>query len=198
MKKGEQTRQHIVQHAAPIFNTRGYSGTSIQDVLRETGLEKGGLYNHFKSKDELALESFDYAVQLLRAAHKEAQQDRSGAMDRLEGIFEVTLRSARGEILAGGCPILNVSVESDDTHPLLKEKAQQAAMSLQNFIAQVLAIGIKKGEFKPELDPEATARVLFALFEGGILLTRLHDNPAYLHDSRTHMLALLRMYQTEA
>ncbi|GGJ24114.1 TetR/AcrR family transcriptional regulator [Deinococcus roseus] len=198
MKKGEQTRQHIVERAAPIFNTRGFSGTSIQDVLRETGLEKGGLYNHFKSKDELALEAFDHAIQLLRTAHKEAQQGRKGVLDRLQGIFEVTLRSALGEVMPGGCPVLNVSVEADDTHPQLKEQAQKAALSLQNFIAQVLAVGIKQGELKPELDPEATSRVLFALFEGGILLTKLHDNPEYLWDARNHMMALLSLYRREA
>lgn len=197
VKKGEQTRQHIIERSAPIFNTRGFSGTSIQEILKETGLEKGGLYNHFKSKDELALEAFNHAVALLSAAHREAQQGKHGVFERLDAIFEVVMRSATDQILPGGCPIMNVSVEADDTHPVLLERAREAALELQQFIGRVLASGIRKGELKATLDPEGTARVMFALFEGGILLTRLHGNVRYLHDARQHMLGLLQGHLQE-
>ncbi|NTU83365.1 MAG: TetR/AcrR family transcriptional regulator, partial [Chloroflexales bacterium] len=62
MAKGEQTKQRIVAQAASVFNTLGYSGTSMRDLTRATGLEKGGIYNHFPSKEALALAAFDYAV----------------------------------------------------------------------------------------------------------------------------------------
>jgi len=62
MSKGEATRQRIVEAAAPLFNQRGFAGCSMQDVLDATGLEKGGLYRHFGSKEELAAESFTYAL----------------------------------------------------------------------------------------------------------------------------------------
>ena len=54
VKKGERTRRVIVEKAAALFNTRGYFGSSINDLTRETGLEKGGIYSHFSSKEELA------------------------------------------------------------------------------------------------------------------------------------------------
>ena len=63
MHKGELTRQRIVELAAPIFNQRGFAGCSMQDVMDATGLEKGGLYRHFSSKEELAAEAFRFAVQ---------------------------------------------------------------------------------------------------------------------------------------
>src|SRR5580704_4083396 len=51
--KGEQTRQEIIRKAAPIFNQKGYSGTALSDLMRATGLGKGGIYRHFESKQEL-------------------------------------------------------------------------------------------------------------------------------------------------
>jgi TetR/AcrR family transcriptional repressor of nem operon len=54
VKKGERTRRVIVEKAAALFNTRGYFGSSINDLMREMGLQKGGIYNHFSSKEELA------------------------------------------------------------------------------------------------------------------------------------------------
>ena len=54
MSKGQLTRQRIIAQAAPLFNQRGYEGCSINDVMAATGLEKGGIYRHFESKEELA------------------------------------------------------------------------------------------------------------------------------------------------
>ncbi len=61
MTKGDRTRREIVRNAAPLFNTRGYEGTSLSDLMAATGLQKGGIYRHFASKEELAAEAFDYA-----------------------------------------------------------------------------------------------------------------------------------------
>src|SRR6266478_6814341 len=61
MKKGEETRKRIVAEAASLFNRRGYHGGSLQDLMKATGLEKGGIYRHFSSKEELAALAFEHA-----------------------------------------------------------------------------------------------------------------------------------------
>jgi len=61
--KGQLTRENIIAKAAPIFNTKGFAAASMTDVMHATGLQKGGLYNHFETKDELLLAAFDYALQ---------------------------------------------------------------------------------------------------------------------------------------
>src|ERR1700744_5697137 len=68
MTKGEQTRSRIVAAAAPIFNRCGYEGSSLADLMAATGLQKGGIYRHFASKEELAAEAFDYAWSAAREA----------------------------------------------------------------------------------------------------------------------------------
>ena len=67
MTKGEQTRQRIIARAAPVFNVHGFAGTSMGQLTEAIGLEKGGIYNHFPSKEALALQAFDYAVGLTAA-----------------------------------------------------------------------------------------------------------------------------------
>src|SRR3982750_804222 len=59
--KGMKPRQRIVELAAPVFNRQGFVGASMRDLIHATGLEKGGIYNHFGSKEQLALEAYDYA-----------------------------------------------------------------------------------------------------------------------------------------
>jgi len=61
LTKSDRTRQLIVEKAAHLFNVKGYAATSMSDIIEATGLAKGGIYGHFKSKEAIASEAFDYA-----------------------------------------------------------------------------------------------------------------------------------------
>ncbi len=58
------------------LNTKDYFRSSINDLVRETGLKKGGIYNHFGSKEQLALEAFDYAAEIMRGRFEPASKVR--------------------------------------------------------------------------------------------------------------------------
>ena len=89
MSKGEQTRERILARSAQLFNRQGYFGASLADIMRETGLEKGGIYNHFSSKEQLALESFDYAYGLVQQRVRQALAGKLNAIERLLAIVSV-------------------------------------------------------------------------------------------------------------
>ena len=92
--KGEQTREMIIRQAAVVFNQHGFFGTSISEIMQETGLEKGGIYNHFKAgKEELALAAFDYAVAHINHKLDVALRDKHQAVERLLA-FAAVLESA--------------------------------------------------------------------------------------------------------
>src|SRR6195256_6799324 len=86
--KGEQTRRDIVQKAAPLFNQKGYEGTSLSDLMDATGLQKGGIYRHFASKEELALEAFDYSWQKAVNGRLEGVQNVPDSVDRLKKMVD--------------------------------------------------------------------------------------------------------------
>jgi len=60
-RRANSPRNRSPRRPAPVFNTKGYAATSLSDLMEPTGLQKGGLYRHFDSKEELAQEAFDYA-----------------------------------------------------------------------------------------------------------------------------------------
>src|SRR4051794_36445913 len=126
MSKGTQTRQRIIARAAPIFNVHGFAGTSMGQLTEATGLEKGGIYNHFASKEALALEAFDYAVGLTAQRFATALEGKERAIDRLLAIVGVLEHYVDNPNLPGGCPILNTAIESDDAYPTLRARAQAA------------------------------------------------------------------------
>ena len=83
MRKGEQTRQDIIRKAAPIFNQKGYDGAALSDLMRATGLKKGGIYRHFESKQELAVDAFAHAWKISFDARFEGAGEISNTVDRL-------------------------------------------------------------------------------------------------------------------
>lgn len=50
MSKAERTKQFIIEKTAPIFNAKGYMGTSMNDIMNATGLTKGSIYGNFETK----------------------------------------------------------------------------------------------------------------------------------------------------
>src|ERR1700758_2532153 len=95
MRKGELTRERIIAQAAPLFNQRGFAGCSMQDVMEATGLEEGGLYRHFSSKEELAAEVFRYAVDRMNKLRSENVDREHGSIAELRSIVHrfVEIRS---------------------------------------------------------------------------------------------------------
>ena len=62
MSKAEKTRAFIIEKSAPVFNIKGYAGTSLNDLMLATGLTKGSIYGNFKDKDDVALSVYRYSV----------------------------------------------------------------------------------------------------------------------------------------
>ena len=192
VKKGERTRRVIVEKAAALFNTKGYYGSSMNDLMRKTGLEKGGLYNHFSSKEELACAAFDYSAALMRERFEAALASREGAVERLFAIVDVLGCLANDPPVAGGCPILNTAVESDGANPELKERAGEAMSGWLRLLGRIVKEGVRTGELTPDTDPRKTASVVLATLEGAVMLSRLCDDPAHMSRAVEHLKEHLR------
>ena len=192
MKKGERTRRRIVERSAQVVNTKGYAGASMSDLVLVTGLEKGGIYNHFGSKEQLALEAFDYAAGIMRERFREALEAESGALDRLCAVVDVLGALAEDPPVPGGCPVLNTAVEADGANPALKERAAEAMGGWLRLVGREVKEGVKRGELSPQADPRAVASVVVATLEGAVMLSRLHDDPAHMERAVRHLKDHLR------
>lgn len=188
MSKAEMTRQKIIRQAADIFNQNGYMGSSISDVMKATGLKKGGIYNHFASKEELAFAAFDYAKSLLQQRYSQALKGKKTALQRLRTIVETFCAVIENPPIKGGCPLLNTAIESDDTHPALKLKAQQAMEEWKQMIIKVINLGIKKAEIKSSVNPENVAIIMISSLEGGLMMSKLYDDRTHLLRVKQHLL----------
>jgi TetR/AcrR family transcriptional regulator, transcriptional repressor for nem operon len=194
MSKGELTRQAIIEKAAPLFNQRGFAGCSMADIMEATGLEKGGLYRHFSSKEELAADVFRYAMQ--------TAVDARGISANLEGDAVTQLRLMIARFVAvpsplpGGCPLLNTAIDSDDGNLVLRELAQQALASWKQKIRRIVKKGISAGELGSSADPHRIANLVVATLEGSLMITRLEGNRRALQDAQLSLEAFLDAIQS--
>ncbi len=181
MKKGEATRREIIQKAAPIFNQKGFEGASLSDLMRATGLEKGGIYRHFESKEQLAAEAFDYAWKTAVALRLAGTEEIGNSVDRLKQIVR-NFRERREGLVPGGCPLLNTAIDSDDGNPALRAKAKRALRSWLDRLAAIITTGQQRGEVKRNIDPEELANLIVGTLEGSLMLRRLQrkDEPLAL------------------
>jgi len=172
LRKGEQTRREIIRKAAPLFNQKGYDGTALSDLMLATGLEKGGIYRHFESKEGLAVHAFDHAWKIAMDARFEGTEEIPNTVDRLKQIVR-NFRDRRTGLVPGGCPLLNTAIDSDDGNPKLRAKARQALSSLLDRMQLIAEEGQRRGEVRANVDSAKLATLIASTLEGSIMVSRL-------------------------
>jgi TetR/AcrR family transcriptional repressor of nem operon len=185
MRKGEHTRQEIIRKAAPVFNQRGYDGAALSDLMRATGLEKGGIYRHFSSKEALAAEAFDYAWRETLGARTHDLENISNTVDRLKQLVANFVE--RRATIPGGCPLLNTAIDTDDGNSVLRERARQALRGWRGYVISVIRAGIKAREIRSRVDAKKLATLIVSSLEGAIMLCRLERSDEALRAVQAHL-----------
>ena len=122
ISKAERTRNMIIEKSAVLFNQKGYSGTSMKDIMEATGLSKGGLYGNFSSKEEVAVAAFEKAVETVDDQVRIRTKVVENTLDKLKAVVYFYKERILDPPVEGGCPIQNTSVEADDSNPALRKR----------------------------------------------------------------------------
>lgn len=180
MSKAEKTRGYIIEKAAPVFNKKGYAGTSMADLMEVTKLTKGAIYGNFENKDEVASEVFQYNMKSLYTRMKEFMKTRQGAAEQLQGITDFYRAGWKGVFERGGCPLQNASVEADDNLSFLKKEVQQSVRNWARSIELIIKNGQNEGKISRQLNASEYAYTIITVLEGGIMLGKIMNNQALL------------------
>jgi TetR/AcrR family transcriptional repressor of nem operon len=189
MTKGEVTRQHIIEKAAPVFNQRGFAGCSMQDLMEATGLEKGGLYRHFPSKEELAVEAFRYAMREAVAARVVGLDHVDGAIARLKHVVRAFVEIPSP--IPGGCPLLNVAAYSNDGNDGIRKQAKVAIGAWKSRLLRILKEGVESGELRKDFDHGRTANAIISMLEGSLVISRLEGSKEARRDAQETLEVML-------
>ena len=173
MTKSENTRAHIIEQAAHLFNKKGYSGTSMSDILAATGLAKGGIYGHFSSKEEIAVKAFEYASAQVLKELSVRIKSQDNARGKLMAIINYYYNFLERSPIDGGCPILNYSTHMGDVIPELQRAILLAASKMLESITSIVEKGKKYKQLRADLDSKAFSDLLYSRIEGAIMLAKV-------------------------
>lgn len=179
MSKAERTKEFIVEKTAPLFNTKGYAGTSLSDMTEATGLTKGSIYGNFANKDEVALASFDYNLRRLRTFIHAEEEKAATIKEKLMVRTKIFGEFNTSVYPQGGCPLMNTGTEADDTHPALKAKVVDALESWKERTIRMIEEGISTKEISADTNAEQVALTLISMIQGAIFVTRTTGKREY-------------------
>ncbi|MFD0677019.1 MULTISPECIES: TetR/AcrR family transcriptional regulator [unclassified Paenibacillus] len=194
MRKPDEIREKIIDHALHLFNTRGIAQTSIQDIMQATGLPKGAIYRRFETKESIVLAAFERAGQILQEFFVQAEREGTTTFDKLLKISAIYQDAVDNPPIPGGCPLLNTAVESDGTFPELKKKVAVAYGSMVRFVQSIIEQGIRNGELRSGTDTADLASFLIDSMEGAIMASRLTGSNEPIQRNMKYMERLLRSY----
>ena len=193
-QRGIRTREVILTKATELFRRQGFGATSIQDLLKSTGVNRGSLYFHFSGKDDLGVAVLERnRDEFLAFVASSLRGDSPGR--RLDRFFREALKVQRGNGFVGGCFWGNTALEMADreSDPRYLEVVRDVFRSWKAMLATNITEAQETGEVRSRLRAEALATHIIASLEGGIMLARLQKTASPLKrclDSLRHTLQL--------
>jgi TetR/AcrR family transcriptional repressor of nem operon len=177
--KGDLSRQHIIKKSMQLFSVKGYFNTSIADIVNATGLTKGGLYGHFRNKEDIWYAVYDECVKIWRRVVFEGVREISDPLARLERVIENHLKNYLGSgIFEGGCFLVNALVDLAGQSPTMSGHVLAGFNSFTELVRRWLAEAEQKGLLRPGLDPQGIALFLVISLNGAAPLYAASHDPA--------------------
>src|SRR5262245_33921055 len=173
--KGAATRDQILDAAGRLIHLKGYHCTSLDDVLRDSGVGKGNFYYHFKSKEELGYAISDRLVRVFvdRTLAPAFADGHADPVDQLHRFLDRILDSQRQRNCIGGCPMGNLASELSDVHEGFRRRLAEVFHEWRVTMADALRRGQVAGRLGPECNPEGVAYFIVAALEGAILMGKV-------------------------
>lgn len=174
-RNGRRTRDTILDAAARLILVRGYSATSIDDVLRESAVGKGNFYYYFRSKEDLGYAILDRVIRsfidrTLEPCFSEPDRNR---MSQIRCFLDNLVEIQRERGCVGGCPMGNLASELSDVHEGFRGRLAEVFTQWRSRLTASLTEGQMRGEVGRACDPAAVAQFLMASLEGAILMTKV-------------------------
>jgi TetR/AcrR family transcriptional repressor of nem operon len=196
-QKAAATREQILDVASRLIHLRGYHATSLDDVLRESGVGKGNFYYHFKSKEDLGYAIIGRVIQgfVERTLEPAFADPEADPLEQIGHFLDRVLENQRHRNCIGGCPMGNLASELSDVHEGFRQRLAEIFIQWRVKVAEALARGQRMGRLRADRDPAAAAQFLVASLEGAILMTKVTRDIAVMERCIGEIKHHLTLYQ---
>jgi TetR/AcrR family transcriptional regulator, lmrAB and yxaGH operons repressor len=185
MSKG--TREHMIETTGGLVHRQGFHGTSLNEILLESGAPRGSLYYHFPGgKEELVLEATRQGIASVTLLLKEVLTDSPDPAEGVHAFVEAAAHILRDSGYVFGCPVAPIVLDSPESSALAKV-CQEAFEKWQRVLVEGLgSAGIERGR------AESLATMVVCGLEGGLLLARARRDIAPLDAVAEELASMVR------
>jgi TetR/AcrR family transcriptional regulator, transcriptional repressor for nem operon len=194
--KAAATRDQILDAAGRLIHLRGYHNTSLDDVLRESGVGKGNFYYYFKSKEGLGYAIIDRVVQgfLERTLEPAFADTEADPVEQIHAFLDRIVDIHRRRNCVGGCPMGNLASELSDVHEGFRQRLAEIFDHWRVKLADALERGRRRGRLRADLDAAGAAGFVVASLEGAILMAKVTRDISVLEKSVAELRHYLVFY----
>jgi len=199
-RDGKTTREAILSAALRLMHVHGYNATSLDDVLRESGVGKGNFYYHFRSKEELGYAILEQIVSTFVGQTLEPcfSDPTDPPLAQIGCFLDRVVQAQRDRQCRGGCAMGNLASELSDVHEGFRKRLASVFTTWHGRLAEALTDAKQRGHVGVACDPEASARFVVASLEGAILLTKLSKDIGVMEQCVGELKRYLAAYEVRA
>jgi AcrR family transcriptional regulator len=191
--RSTSNRDYVVKVVSEMFLMRGFACTSMDDVVKQSGVSKSNIYYHFKSKDELTLAVLENYISTLQNLFREQSQDDEGQLlPRLERYIEQLIQDLVERDCVGGCPLMSLMVEAGKTNEAVRVRLAQFFQQQKDQLTQLLEEGKRRGEVRNDLPASVLASLISSWLEGMLMLASIQKSASTLRGERDALLSMLK------
>lgn len=193
--KGEQTRERILSRAAELVVRRGFGATSVNDLIEATGVNRGSLYFHFPGKDDLGLAVLKRAKERFLSFVRDSLSGPTPG-DRLDNFLQAALEAHSSTGFVGGCLWGNTALEMSDVdeNERYVEVVREVFAAWRGMIKDVIAEAQSSRQVRREVPADVLAGQVVATIEGGIMQSRLVNDPAPMRQCLEALRVMLELH----
>lgn len=189
--KGDLTRQNIIEKSMQLFSLKGYFNTSIDGIVKATGLTKGGLYGHFRNKQEIWYAVYEECVKIWKSIVFRDVRGISDPLARIEKVIENSQKNYLGaEVFEGGCFLCNALVDLAGQSPTMSNHVLKGFKSLAALLRLWLDEARQQEMLKDGLNLDEIANFIVISLNGAAPLYAASKDPAVWQ----HTMAQLHFY----
>jgi TetR/AcrR family transcriptional repressor of nem operon len=171
-----KNKEKVIKVATQLFHKKGYQATTVDEILEASEITKSNFYYHFRSKEELALQTLEIRMREFKAKviSSTLGETSLSPKERLQRFYNRIIKFHRDLECKYGCPFGNPAIEMSDVNEKFRKRLRTFFKSWEKAIEECVEDGVTKGEFHRNINPKLVAGLILAQVEGAIMMVKTY------------------------
>jgi TetR/AcrR family transcriptional repressor of nem operon len=196
--KGDLTRQKIIEKSMQLFSVQGYFHTPIAAIVKAAGLTKGGLYGHFRNKEEIWYAVYAECIRVWKTVVFTGVREIGDPLSRINRVIENSMKNyLGGGVFEGGCFLLNSLVELAGQAPTMSNHVLKGFRDFTELLRQWLQEAEQRGMLREGLNLDEIANFLVITLNGAAPLYAASQDPAVWQQTMAQLGFYLKSLRKE-